>query len=307
MILAAGAGPALVEKMKREATEAGQPDPLRDIPEKIHGGMPWESLALSDQETGDGQIADMALAALDRVQRKRFFLAAGFLRPHLPFVAPKKYWDIYHPEKLPTPETAFPPNGSPPLIGNRSRELLRQYRGLPTKLPLDRETERQLVHGYYACVSFIDAQIGRLLEGLASRGLADNTVVVITSDHGFQLGDHRMWGKATNFELSARVPLLVRVPGGSRAGPGRVPGGSRAVTRRESERLRSSSSWECIRRSANSPGCQNQSIFRAAVSPPSSTIQTSRCGRRLSASILGKGQPGTASAPNAFATPSGGT
>jgi len=207
------AGRALVEKMQREAAAAGRPDPFAKIPEKIRRGMPWESLDVADNELGDGQIADTALKALDRLQDRPFFLAVGFLRPHLPFVAPKRYWDLYDPDKLPTPETTSPPKGAPALANNRSSELLRQYRGLPSRLPLNPELSKQLVHGYYACVSYIDAQIGRVLDGLKQRGLSENTIVVVTSDHGFQLGDLGMWCKATNFELSTRVPLLIRTPG----------------------------------------------------------------------------------------------
>lgn len=212
------AGRALVEKMQRDAAAAGRPDPFAKIPEKIRRGMPFESLDVKDGDLGDGQIADMALKSLGRLQDRQFFLAVGFLRPHLPFVAPKRYWDLYDPDKLPTPAISSPPEGAPALANNRSSELLRQYRGLPSRLPLDPDLAKQLVHGYYACASYIDAQIGRLLEGLKQRGLAENTIVVLTSDHGFQLGDLGMWCKATNFELSTRVPLLIRAPGMATAG-----------------------------------------------------------------------------------------
>lgn len=212
------AGRALVEKIRKDAAEAGKPDPFRQIPKKIHRGMAWENLDVEDDDLGDGQIAELVLDALDEKSDQPFFLAAGFLRPHLPFVAPKRYWDLYDPEKLPHAKSLAPPPGSSPLVSNRSRELLLQYRNLPESLPLEPSTERALVHGYYACVSYIDAQIGRLLQGLKTRGLANDTIVVITADHGFQLGDHGMWGKATNFELSTRVPLLIRVPGSKSKG-----------------------------------------------------------------------------------------
>lgn len=89
------AGNSLVKTLKRQAVAAGRPDPFRDLPKNLHRGMAWERLEVSDQETGDGQIADMALAALDRVQGKPFFFATRFLRPHLPFVAPQRYWEFY--------------------------------------------------------------------------------------------------------------------------------------------------------------------------------------------------------------------
>jgi len=97
------AGRALVKKVKHEAAEAGRPDPFRDLPEKIHRGMPWEILNFPGRDTGDEQLADMALAALERVKEKQFFLAAGFLRPHLPFVAPRQYWELYDEDNLPPP------------------------------------------------------------------------------------------------------------------------------------------------------------------------------------------------------------
>ncbi len=212
------AGRALVDQLQKEAAAAGKPDPFEKIPEKIRRGMPFESLDVSDSELGDGQIADEALATLDRVKDGPFFLAVGFRRPHLPFVAPQSYWDRYDAAALPGPESPDFPEGLPAPAKSGSGELLSQYRGLPKKLPLGDALERQLRHGYAACVSYVDAQIGRVLKGLAERGLAEDTIVVLTSDHGFQLGDHGMWGKATNFELATRVPLIIRTPGQTTGG-----------------------------------------------------------------------------------------
>jgi len=213
-------GRKIVERMQREAKAAGKPDPFRDIAEKIRRGMPWESHDVADNELGDGQIADLAVKALDRNRDRDgpLFLAVGFLRPHLPFVAPKKYWDMYQADELPQATVDFFPEGAPREADNNSRELLKQYRGLPKALPLDPETKQQLVHGYYASVSYVDAQIGRVLEGLRDSGMDNNTIIILTSDHGFQLGDQNMWGKATNFELSTRVPLLIKAPGMTTAG-----------------------------------------------------------------------------------------
>lgn len=214
------AGRKLVERIQQEARDSGLPDPFRDIPKAIRRGMAWESLDVGDSELGDGQIADLAIAALDRARERRepLFLAVGFLRPHLPFVAPKKYWDLYDPEKLPTPTTVAFPDGAPHEDNNRSRELLTQYRALPPKTPLDTDTSQKLVHGYFASVSYVDAQIGRVLGRLHDLDMENDTIVIVTSDHGFHLGDQSMWGKATNFELSTRVPLLIKTPGMSTAG-----------------------------------------------------------------------------------------
>lgn len=208
------AGRKIVEQMQAEAKAAGEPDPFRDVAEKIRRGMAWEVRDVDDSELGDGQIADLAIEAIDRTrdQTEPLFLAVGFLRPHLPFVAPKKYWDLYDPKELPKATVTEYPEGAPQEGYNRSRELLTQYRRLSEKTPLDAETAEKLVHGYYASVSYVDAQIGRVLNRLREHGMEDDTIVVLTSDHGFQLGDQSMWGKATNFELSARVPLLIKAP-----------------------------------------------------------------------------------------------
>ncbi len=214
------AGRKIVEQMQQEAKAAGQPDPFRNIPEKIRRGMAWESLDVDDSDLGDGQIADLAIAAIERTRDRNepLFLAVGFLRPHLPFVAPKKYWDLYDPKDIPPPIMAAFPEGAPREDNNGSGELLRQYRGLPKKTPLDEELAQKLVHGYLASVSYIDAQIGRVLKRLRDAGMEDDTLVIVTSDHGFLLGDQAMWGKATNFELATRVPLIIKTPGMTAAG-----------------------------------------------------------------------------------------
>ncbi len=214
------AGRKLVKQMRDEAEGAGEPDPFRDVPGTIRRGMAWESLDVGDSELGDGQIADLAIEALNRIRDRKepLFLAVGFLRPHLPFVAPEKYWDLYDPEELPQPAVAAFPEGAPSEEHNGSRELLTQYRGLPAKTPLDAEAAEKLVHGYLASVSYVDAQIGRVLTALRDLGMEEETIVVLTADHGYHLGDQAMWGKATNFELSTRVPLLIKTPGMTTAG-----------------------------------------------------------------------------------------
>lgn len=212
------AGKALVARMQREAAAAGQPDPFEGIPEKIRRGMPYESLDVADSDLGDGQLADEAIAALERVRDRPFFLGVGFLRPHLPFVAPKKYWDLYDPAALPKVDANAQHGGLPGLSSNGSHELRSQYRGVPPKGPLPDDLARNLWHGYLACASYVDAQIGRLLDALESRGLAGNTIVVLASDHGFHLGETGLWCKATNFETATRVTLILHAPGMRAAG-----------------------------------------------------------------------------------------
>lgn len=167
-----------------------------------------------DQELPDGFTAAEAVKRLRDLKSKGqpFFLAVGFLKPHLPFVAPKKYWDMYDPEKIPQPARGVLPEGAPEFAGHNSGEL-HSYANVPKGNPVPPEFARTLRHGYYASISYTDAQIGRLLDALDQEGLAKNTIVVLWGDHGWHLGDHGMWNKHTNFEKATRAPLIVAVPG----------------------------------------------------------------------------------------------
>ncbi len=175
-----------------------------------------------DQAYADGVTADTAIATIRRSKDKPFFLAAGFLKPHLSFVAPKKYWDLYDPAQLPLARNPFPPKDCPPIALTPSIEL-RARTDIPKDGPIPDDLARRLLHGYLACVSYVDAQVGRLLDELEKNGLAENTILVIWGDHGWQLGEHSLWGKAANFETSARAPLIVSAPG--RKGNGRQAAG----------------------------------------------------------------------------------
>jgi iduronate 2-sulfatase len=212
------AGQALVARMQDEAAAAGLPDPFEGVPANIRRGMPYESLDVADNALGDGQLADEAVAALERLAGRPFFLGVGFLRPHLPFVAPKRYWDLYDPKNLPEVDPTAAHDGLSGLSANDSRELRRQYRGVPAKGPLPEELSRNLWHGYLACVSYIDAQIGRILDALERLDLASNTIVVISGDHGFHLGEIGLWCKGTNFEAATRTPLIIHAPGMNASG-----------------------------------------------------------------------------------------
>lgn len=165
----------------------------------------------------DGQIANLAAAMLREQadSTQPFFLAVGFWRPHLPFVAPKKYWDLYQPDRIPMPDPPEPPQNVPPIAMHESREI-RGYGLTPKDREFTVEEIRHYRHGYYASISFMDAQIGEILDALDESGLADETIVVFTSDHGFHIGEHSLWGKTSNFELDARVPLMIASPEHSR-------------------------------------------------------------------------------------------
>lgn len=177
-------------------------------------GPAYESADVSDEAYADGVIAKRAIADLRRLKSKDqpFFLAVGFFKPHLPFIAPKKYWDLYDPKEIHLPENYHVPKDAPKESIHSFGEL-RAYAGIPAKGPVSDETARKLIHGYYACVSYTDAQIGKLLNELDRLGLADNTIVVLWGDHGWNLGEHTLWCKHSCFETSMHAPLIVKAPG----------------------------------------------------------------------------------------------
>jgi iduronate 2-sulfatase len=180
-------------------------------------GAPTESADVPDETYGDGQIALEAVRRLKAAKEtgEPFFIGVGFLKPHLPFIAPKKYWDMHDPAKLPQPTRESLPDGAPEYAGQPGGEL-RQYKGVPGgKEPLGPDLTRHLIHGYYAATSYMDACVGLVLTALEETGLADNTIVVLWGDHGWHLGDHGIWCKHTNYEQAARIPLMIAKPGGS--------------------------------------------------------------------------------------------
>jgi iduronate 2-sulfatase len=187
----------------------GSPDGSRA---KIWGAA-MEFVDAPDDDYEDGAIAAEAVKTLDQLAKKKepFFLAVGFYRPHLPFVTPKKYWNLYDEASITLPKNPQPPQNMPNLARTGSGEVI-LYKDMPNKAPFDDELTRALRHGYYASVSFTDAQIGRVLTKLDELGMRDNTIVVLWSDHGWKLGEYGMWAKHTNFELDANAPLIVADP-----------------------------------------------------------------------------------------------
>ena len=179
----------------------------------------FEISSKSDDELSDGFTCQEAVKRLHNLKSggEPFFLAVGFLKPHLPFVAPKKYWDLYDPATIPKPAIDHLPEGAPPYAGHANGEL-HAYVGVPEGDPIPADFAQTLRHGYYACISYTDAQVGRLLDALDQEGLAQNTIIVLWGDHGWQLGDHGLWHKHTNFELATRAPLLISVPALNTAG-----------------------------------------------------------------------------------------
>jgi iduronate 2-sulfatase len=177
-------------------------------------GPAWEAADVPDEAYWDGRLTERALKDMRRLTEKDqpFFLAVGFFNPHLPFVAPQKYWDLYDRDQIRLPETYRRPRDAPDEAIHQWGEL-RAYAGIPARGPLSDEQARTLIHGYYACVSHVDAQIGRLLDELERLDLAANTIVVLWGDHGWNLGEHTLWCKHSCFETSMHSPLIVSAPG----------------------------------------------------------------------------------------------
>ena len=181
-------------------------------------GTSTESFDGPDNQFYDGAQTDLAIDKMRELKKKDkpFFLALGYYRPHLPFVAPKKYWDMYDREKLSLADNPYLPKDSPVMAMNSMYELRACYDlefvKHPAEFKFDEANARRLKHGYYASVSFVDACIGKLMKSLDEMGLADNTIVVVWGDHGWKLGEHNSWCKQSNYDIDVRVPLMIRVP-----------------------------------------------------------------------------------------------
>jgi arylsulfatase A-like enzyme len=180
---------------------------------------PFEAGAVADDFYKDGKTAALAIETLRDTGKKPqpFFLAVGFSKPHLPFISPKKYWDLYDPAKIALAPNQQPPRGAPEYALTNGGEV-RNYRGVPAEGPLPEPLQRQLKHGYYAAASYTDAQIGKVLDELDRLGLTQNTIVVLWGDHGWKLGEHGSWAKHSNVENDTNAPLIVSAPGMKAAG-----------------------------------------------------------------------------------------
>ncbi len=181
---------------------------------KLPRGAAYESADVADDQYPDGAIANEAIRRLHLAKESGApsFIAVGFLKPHLPFCAPKKYWDLYDRAKFELPAFRSPPKDAPAFAPTTWGEL-RQYADTPDVGPVSEELARTLIHGYHAATSYMDAQLGRVLDALDKVGLADKTIIVLWGDHGWHLGDHGMWCKHTNYEQAARIPLIIAAPG----------------------------------------------------------------------------------------------
>jgi arylsulfatase A-like enzyme len=181
-------------------------------------GPAFEGADVPDDTFQDGKVAALAVSTLRDISQKKepFFLAVGFIKPHLPFVAPKKYWDLYDAAKIQLAPNKFRPKDAPEYSILPGGEL-RNYHAIPEgSIPDD--LARQLKHGYYAAISYMDAQVGKVLDELDRLGLAKNTIVILWGDHGWKLGEHDAWCKHSTVENDTNGALLLSVPGMKNAG-----------------------------------------------------------------------------------------
>jgi len=188
-------------------------------------GPTTENADVPDNFYVDGKRAAIAVEQVKELasQDAPFFLAVGFTKPHLPFVAPRRYWDLYERDSFSMPKNLSWPPGYPEYARNALAGEMKAYSDYQGKSPTDFSDalNKRLIHGYHACVSYTDANLGRVLTALDENGLAEKTIVVAWGDHGWKLGDHSSWCKHTNFECDTRVPLIIRVPH-SKAGFGKA-------------------------------------------------------------------------------------
>ena len=207
----------------RKELDSVREERIKKNPKVYAGGWAYgravECSDAPDSAFYDGAQTILAIETLKRLKNgeKPFFLALGLFRPHLPFVAPKKYWDMYNRDSIPMARNDYLPVNSPVMAVNPSSELKGcydlEYVKHPSVFKLSADSARMLKHGYYACVSYVDACIGLLMKNMEELDLLRNTIVVITGDNGWKLGEHRAWGKHTNYMNDTRIPMIVYAPG----------------------------------------------------------------------------------------------
>ncbi|HUR59112.1 MAG TPA: sulfatase, partial [Opitutaceae bacterium] len=201
-----GGGKKQDGKAKKAATPPGSRGPA------------FEGADVPDNTFQDGKVAELAVTTLRTLKSKSepFFLAVGFVKPHLPFVSPKKYWDLYDPAKIKLAPNKYRPKDAPEYAIQAGGEM-RAYHGIPAG-PIPDDLARQLKHGYYAAISYMDAQVGKVLDELDRLGLREKTIVILWGDHGWKLGEHDAWCKHSNVENDTNVPLILSVPKMKNAG-----------------------------------------------------------------------------------------
>ena len=189
----------------------------------LASGVAYESADVSDNTYLDGYNTTLAIATMKEMAKndKPFFIGLGFNKPHLNWVAPKRYWDLYDRKKIKiSMQTEAPVNAA--AMGLHPSFELRARSNIPKKGEINDELSITLKHAYLACVSYIDAQIGKMISALEKEGLRENTIIIVWSDHGFHLGEMGIWGKATNYEIATRVPLIIWTPNMPKSSKGKT-------------------------------------------------------------------------------------
>ena len=214
-------GSALVAKRTAEIKKAGKPIPDKGGDRPFYAGPAFESPDVADDDLADGDIGREAVSALRELAKtpqQPFFLAVGFHNPHVPWVAPKKYWDLYRNEDIVLPDNPYPPRKAPDFAATTGADFY-WYGTVPKDRKITPEFGRRCLHGYLAAISYVDAQVGRLLEEVDRLGLRENTIIVFWGDHGYYMGEHGWWGgKHNNYEGATRAPLILAAPGMKAAG-----------------------------------------------------------------------------------------
>ena len=172
---------------------------------------------VDDYAYNDGKITKRAINKLKALKSKNkpFFMAIGYVSPHLPFIQPKKYWDMYDHDAIKLADNSFQPKNSPDIAieaQHNSAEMRKNYLDIPENGKLDDSLARNLIHGYYASVTYMDALIGELIKALDDLGLRENTTIVFWSDHGYFLGEHGFWCKHSTFEEAVKIPFIISSP-----------------------------------------------------------------------------------------------
>lgn len=191
------------------------PPNLTTLSSRVYGATTiCECRDVPDEAYYDGRVAAEAQRVMQESKESPFFLAVGFWKPHAPFNAPKKYWDMYDRSKLP-PLKGARPEGAPEIAFHQSTEILGPVAKQTSVTP---EQAAEMRHGYFANISYMDAQIGKVLEALEKSPAAKNTIILFVADHGYHIGEHSLWGKTSDFEFDAHVPLMISAPGVSQRG-----------------------------------------------------------------------------------------
>ena len=207
--------PAAVDKKSKKKGKKSAGGANESTSKANTRGPVYECADVPDNTYTDGKVAELAVQTLQDISQKPepFFLAVGFIKPHLPWVSPKKYWDMYDPAKIDLAPNPFLAKDSPEYAVNPNDGEIRAYKGVPAEGPMPPELARKLKQAYFAGVSYSDAQIGKVLAELDRLNLRSNTIVILWGDHGWKLGEHASWGKHSNVENDVNAPLILSAPG----------------------------------------------------------------------------------------------